>query len=90
LCSRSRLLYQSKKRGIVENDIILGEFAEKHLPTMEREDLLSYDKLINGEHMEWDLYYFMCGKKEPPEEVAASTVFKMVKKFIDEREIPKK
>ncbi|KAJ1352465.1 hypothetical protein KIN20_008798 [Parelaphostrongylus tenuis] len=83
---RSRLLYQSKKRGILENDIILGEFAEKYLPTMEREDLTSYDKLINGEHMEWDLYYFISGNKEPPKDVANLTVFKMIKKFVDERE----
>ncbi|CAD6196000.1 unnamed protein product [Caenorhabditis auriculariae] len=72
---RSRLLYQSKKRGILENDIILGEFAEKYLKTMSPQELESYHKLINGEHMEWDLFYFLSGRKSPPEDVAKCSVY---------------
>lgn len=44
-----------------------------------------YDRLINGEHMEWDLYYYMSGKKEPPKEVASSPVFQMLKKYVAEK-----
>ncbi|KJH52322.1 TPR repeat region [Dictyocaulus viviparus] len=87
---RSRLLYQSKKRGILENDIILGEFAKKYLPKMEREELDAYDKLVNGKHMEWDLYYFLCGKKEPPEDVADSNIFKMLRQFVEEKKFLQK
>lgn len=43
-------------------------------------------QLINGEHNEWDLYYFMSGKKEPPADVANSSAFKMLKKFVEDRE----
>ena len=42
---RARLLYQSKKRGILENDILLGEFAESHLPKMNAAELAEYDKV---------------------------------------------
>lgn len=42
---RARLLYQSKKRGILENDILLGDFAEKNLPKMDRSVLDQYDKV---------------------------------------------
>ncbi|VDN29154.1 unnamed protein product [Gongylonema pulchrum] len=66
---RSRLLYQSKKRGILENDIILGEFADEMLEKMDREQLMRYDEIINGEHMEWDLYYFISGKKPLPKDL---------------------
>lgn len=83
---RARLVYQSKKRGILENDILIGVFGEKYVPKMDRETLVDYNKLINGEHNEWDLYYFMSGKKEPPADVANSSAFKMLKKFVEDRE----
>ena len=31
---RSRLLYQSRKRGMLENGLLLGSFASKHLSGM--------------------------------------------------------
>ncbi|KAK6039190.1 TPR repeat region, partial [Cooperia oncophora] len=66
---RARLLYQSKKRGILENDILIGVFGEKYVNKMDRETLKAYDTLINGDIMEWDLYYYMSGKEEPPAEL---------------------
>ncbi|PIO64611.1 TPR repeat region [Teladorsagia circumcincta] len=86
---RARLLYQSKKRGILENDILIGDFGEKYLNKMDRETLKEYDTLINGDIMEWDLYYYMSGKEEPPAEVAKSTAFQLLKKFVDEKEFAK-
>jgi succinate dehydrogenase assembly factor 2 len=58
---RSRLYYQSKKRGILENDILVGGFADNHLKDLNEAELREYDKIINGEHMEWDLYYYLSG-----------------------------
>src|SRR5204863_10095199 len=31
--TRARLLYQSRKRGILETDLLLSTFAHEHLPT---------------------------------------------------------
>lgn len=42
-------------------------------------------QMINGEHMEWDLYYYIAGKKPPPEELIELSVFKLLKAFVDER-----
>ncbi|GMT11678.1 hypothetical protein PFISCL1PPCAC_2975, partial [Pristionchus fissidentatus] len=80
---RARLLYQSKKRGILENDILLGEFAESHLQLMDASTLEEYDKMINGDHMEWDLYYYLSGKKPAPPEVVDTNAFALLKKFVD-------
>uniref|UniRef100_A0AAF5PRM5 Succinate dehydrogenase assembly factor 2, mitochondrial n=1 Tax=Wuchereria bancrofti TaxID=6293 RepID=A0AAF5PRM5_WUCBA len=74
---RSRLLYQSKKRGILENDILLGEFASQMLQKMSIQQLMRYDEIINGEHMEWDLYYYMSGRKDLPEDLKSCEVFQM-------------
>ncbi|KAF8384517.1 hypothetical protein PRIPAC_73659 [Pristionchus pacificus] len=87
---RARLLYQSKKRGILENDILLGEFAETNLGLMDATTLDEYDKMINGEHMEWDLYYYLSGKKPAPAEVVSTNAFALLKKFVDAKKEPTK
>ena len=45
---RARLLYQSRKRGILESDLLLSRFADKYLKTMTMEELDEYDKLRIG------------------------------------------
>ena len=65
---RRRLLYQSRKRGMLENDLLLSNFASKYLPTMNPDDLDLYDKLINTPSNDWDLYYMAVGKIETTEE----------------------
>lgn len=39
---RARLLYQSKKRGILENDILIGDFAEENLQKLSHDELLAW------------------------------------------------
>ena len=65
---RRRLLYQSRKRGMLENDLLLSNFASKYLPNMNDNDLDVYDKLINTPSNDWDLYYMAIGKIDTPEE----------------------
>ena len=45
------------KRGILENDILLGNFAAQHLPTLTNQELQLYDDLL-GEN-DWDIYYWV-------------------------------
>ncbi|KAL7079638.1 hypothetical protein ACQ4LE_001287 [Meloidogyne hapla] len=79
---RSRLFYQSKKRGILENDILIGKFAEENLSKMDINDLINYDAIINGDYMEWDLYYYLTGRKEAPNELISNPIFKNIKEYI--------
>uniref|UniRef100_A0A915CXD2 SDH assembly factor 2 n=1 Tax=Ditylenchus dipsaci TaxID=166011 RepID=A0A915CXD2_9BILA len=66
-----------QKRGILENDIIIGGFAAKHLNELSSSELNSYDKIINNnDHMEWDLYYYFVGRKDAPPELKDCPVFK--------------
>ena len=41
---RARLIYQSRKRGMLENGLLLGSFASEHLPTFDDEKLALYDR----------------------------------------------
>lgn len=52
----SRLIYQSRKRGILETDLLLSGFASKYLKDMNVEELKEYDELLN--ELDWDIYYW--------------------------------
>lgn len=57
-------------------------FAREHLPSMSKEELVAYDKIINGEHMEWDLFYYVSEKKPPPPELEHCKVFHKIKDYV--------
>ena len=42
---RARLVYQSRKRGTLETDLILATFAREQLPKMSYEELMEFDKV---------------------------------------------
>lgn len=65
---RARLLYQSRKRGILENGLLLATFADKHLAQFDEEQLALYDRLINLPSNDWEIYYWATGAKPTPEE----------------------
>jgi len=65
---RSRLMYQSRKRGMLENGLLLGSFAKKFLPEMDEEKLAYYDRLINLPSNDWEIYYWAVEQKETPED----------------------
>ena len=65
---RARLMYQSRKRGMLENGLLLGSFAKAHLADFDAEKLSLYDQLINLPSNDWEIYYWAVGQKETPEE----------------------
>ena len=65
---RARLIYQSRKRGMLENGLLLGSFASKYLQAMTEEQLALYDRLINLPSNDWEIFYWAVGQKPTPEE----------------------
>ena len=67
---------------MLENGLLLGSFASKHLPTFDEEKLALYDRqwnealdevknvfrLINLPSNDWEIFYWAVGQKETPEE----------------------
>lgn len=53
---RARLIYQSRKRGILETDLLLSRFSAKFLKDMSPEELEEYDALLD--ELDWDIYYW--------------------------------
>jgi succinate dehydrogenase assembly factor 2 len=44
---RARLVYQSRKRGTLESDLLLSTFARDHLNLMTQAELNEYDKVCD-------------------------------------------
>jgi succinate dehydrogenase flavin-adding protein (antitoxin of CptAB toxin-antitoxin module) len=42
---RARLIYQSRKRGMLEGDLILSTFAAEHLNSMNEKELQEFDRV---------------------------------------------
>ncbi|CAE6493977.1 unnamed protein product [Rhizoctonia solani] len=61
---RARLVYQTRKRGTLESDLLLSTFAKEHLPKMSEPELREFDKLLD--EPDWDIYYWAINKKQPP------------------------
>ncbi|XP_002734153.1 succinate dehydrogenase assembly factor 2-A, mitochondrial-like [Saccoglossus kowalevskii] len=66
--TRARLVYQSRKRGMLENGLLLSSFAARYLKTFNEKQLKLYDNLINKPSNDWDIYYWAVENKPTPEE----------------------
>ncbi|KAF9239819.1 mitochondrial protein [Melanogaster broomeanus] len=69
---RARLVYQSRKRGTLESDLLLSTFARDHLPVMSEAEMREYDKLLD--EPDWDIYYWSTGNRTPPERWSNSAI----------------
>ncbi|KAI1467814.1 DUF339-domain-containing protein [Daldinia caldariorum] len=59
---RARIVYQSRKRGTLESDLLLSTFTDEYLPTMTRAQMEQYDLFLDEN--DWDIYYW--ATQEPP------------------------
>lgn len=87
---RARLVYQSRKRGILESDLLLSRFAKKYLNTFTMEQLKEYDELLD--EADWDIYYWATKNYDVtplPDKWKNSEILKMLQKDAknEEREI---
>ncbi|XP_060118256.1 succinate dehydrogenase assembly factor 2, mitochondrial [Heteronotia binoei] len=81
---RARLLYESRKRGMLENCLLLSFFAKENLNRMNEQQLDFYDRLINEPSNDWDIYYWATEAKPVPE-VFQNEVMEMLREFTKNR-----
>jgi len=60
---RARLLYQSRKRGTLESDLLMSTFANEHLPHMTKAQMQQYDLFLDEN--DWDIYYWATQEEAP-------------------------
>ncbi|GAA6025275.1 hypothetical protein JCM11491_000157 [Sporobolomyces phaffii] len=69
---RKRLVYESRKRGILEMDLILSTFAKERLAELDDRQLREYDRFLTLP--DWTIFYYVTGKAEAPEPWRSSEV----------------
>ncbi|KAI8379261.1 Flavinator of succinate dehydrogenase-domain-containing protein [Radiomyces spectabilis] len=74
---RARLVYQSRKRGILETDLLLSTFAKEHLDKFSADELQEYDALLD--EPDWDIFYWATNNKPVPAEWKESKVLDMIR-----------
>ena len=62
---RRRLLYQSKRRGSKEADMVIGQFAIEFLDDMTAEELDQFESLL--QESDPDLMTWVSGLEPPPD-----------------------
>ncbi|CED85212.1 mitochondrion protein [Phaffia rhodozyma] len=68
--TRKRLIYQTRKRGMLEGDLLLATFARDRLEGMSPELVKEFDELLD--EADWDIYYWCTNRKTPPAKWAKS------------------
>lgn len=66
---RKRLLWASRKRGILETDLLLSTFIHPRISKMTDVQLVEYDNLMYCN--DWDIYYWLTGAKALPKDIAS-------------------
>ncbi|MBK18817.1 MAG: succinate dehydrogenase assembly factor 2 [Rhodospirillaceae bacterium] len=61
---RRRLLYQSKRRGTKEADMVIGQFAMENLQKMTSEELDQFEALL--QENDPDIMTWVSGTEDPP------------------------
>ncbi|KPP69305.1 hypothetical protein Z043_111947 [Scleropages formosus] len=82
---RRRLLYESRKRGMLENCILLSLFAKQYLNTMTEAQLRQYDRLINEPSNDWDIYYWATEAQPTPPDYQGE-VMNLLQEFAKNRQ----
>ena len=72
--------YQSRKRGILEMDLLLSTFAAKQLPLFTKAELQAYDTLLDEN--DWDIYYWITEEQPIPEDVKDNPIIPMLKEHL--------
>jgi antitoxin CptB len=63
---RRRILFRARRRGTREMDLVLGRFADAHLPTMSEAELDAFELLLDVP--EPQALAWIVGEEAPPQE----------------------
>ncbi|CAA7396383.1 unnamed protein product [Spirodela intermedia] len=72
----NRLLYRSRQRGFLELDLVLGNWVEENIRSMDEQRIKALVEVLNLENP--DLWKWLTGQEQPPEAVNRNPVFNAV------------
>lgn len=78
---RRKLRFRAWHRGTREMDLLMGQFADEHLPAFTADELRQFAEMLAENDP--DLYDWYCGISQPP----ANVVTPALEKFLAHRRI---
>ncbi|XP_071724572.1 succinate dehydrogenase assembly factor 2, mitochondrial-like, partial [Rutidosis leptorrhynchoides] len=78
LCNR--LLYRSRQRGYLELDLVLGQWVEDNIYSMDVDGIKALVDVLDWENP--DLWKWLTNQEQPPEAVKMNPVFSAVQKKV--------
>jgi antitoxin CptB len=75
---RNKLRFRAWRRGFREADLILGPFADTHVPTMNHEQLVAFETLLHEQ--DHDLYAWIIGRLPTPPQFDTE-IMRTIKQF---------
>ncbi|XP_062197899.1 succinate dehydrogenase assembly factor 2, mitochondrial-like [Phragmites australis] len=78
----NRLVYRSKQRGFLELDLVLGSWVEQHVHAMDEANIRALLQVLDIENP--DLWKWLTGQEQPPEDLNTNHVFAAIKSKITE------
>ena len=73
---RKRLIFRSWHRGTREMDLIMGSFADKHVPRMGEQELELYEEILHTPDP--DVYDWISGQKPVPANIMNPVIQKLL------------
>uniref|UniRef100_A0A1D1Z8I4 Succinate dehydrogenase assembly factor 2, mitochondrial n=1 Tax=Anthurium amnicola TaxID=1678845 RepID=A0A1D1Z8I4_9ARAE len=73
----NRLLYRSRQRGFLELDLVLGNWVEENIRSMDELQIRALVDVLDLENP--DLWKWLTGQEQPPEAVNMNPVYKAVR-----------
>jgi len=77
---KRQMLYRSQQRGWLELDLVMGQWAEKHLKDMDDDMMREYWKLLGVENP--DLFKWLTGQLEAPADIAENPTYQKIFKEV--------
>jgi antitoxin CptB len=78
---KKRLLFQSRHRGMNENDLLIGRFAEAHLGLMDKAELDEFESLLS--ELDIDLFGWITSQRPVPEH-RRTLLMKKIQNFVQD------
>ncbi|TVU24604.1 hypothetical protein EJB05_27052 [Eragrostis curvula] len=78
----NRLVYRSKQRGFLELDLVLGSWVDQHVHAMDEANIRALLQVLDLENP--DLWKWLSGQEQPPEDLNSNLVFSAIKSKITE------
>ena len=70
-----KLKYRSKQRGLLELDLLIGEYAEREFPKMNHEQLQAAEAMLHEENP--DMWKWLTQQEVAPDSMQQNEVFRV-------------